>query len=131
MQPSCNLVTHNCHPVIPKGHVKCYACCGTGVLVRSFHYKAHYMLCDPCPICYGYGYIDWVKAALRPSMKDAYKKFLYNRAMANRYSSLYYKMWGGYKIPLKCPTNKKCKVIRTIAKRFNRFKKEHPKYRWK
>lgn len=113
MVPSCNLIRHKCKPIIPKNYIRCYSCHGTGIMIVSPHYKERYILCYACPICYGDGYIDWIKNILKPSfIKEFYKMG---------------RIRSQYEIPFRCPTNKKCKVIRTMVRQFNRFKKENPK----
>ena len=115
-KPSCNLVNHSCNPVIPKGHFKCWACCGTGIMVRSFHYKGKYVDCYYCPICFGAGYVDWITFIKRQSEKRAFVR------MVTGFTGPKYHV---IQLPLKCPTNEKCKVMRNIEKRFNNFLKHH------
>ena len=115
MIPSCNLILHKCNPVIPKGHIKYNACRGTGIMIRSFHYRSKYISCYPCPTCHGMGYNDWVTSAMKVDKIKAYNNMRYKLAMSLN------KQWGFIHIPFRCPANKKCKVMRTIVKKYNRF----------
>lgn len=113
----CNLIRHQCKIVIPKGFYRCKTCKGLGLRFRGVHYRQKFINCYVCPICKGKGYMDWIHNTMEYDFYEELKKDIINYIHNGQYSDY------GIHIPLKCPYNPRCKVMRKLIKKHNRDKK--------
>lgn len=112
-EPTCNLLYHQCNPVIPKGCYKCKVCKGTGIIVKHIQYIKRHIHCTVCPACDGTGFMDWIDFTLNKNLK-----LLYNIRFNNHPNRFIYKYYD-VELNFRCPTNKKCKVIKNMCKAYN------------
>lgn len=100
----CNIWRTKCILNLRLGEFICPICRGMGGQFVSVHFRDKQYYISQCPICKGAGKVDWVTNV-------KYRPLSYYATRAAKY------------IKVKCPRNRKCKVLRKYWKEHNHKKK--------